>query len=407
MDPTDFTLLIGTLRALCLVLTASAVMCTGTGLFHTATARRGRARALGHPLVALVAAGGVLALAAIGQWGVTHSVLAAAFAPTEDGWRRVSVVGFDASIAMDAAASLQRWAALCVATLVPVSWIAAWRFDPSREASAVVASVVGTVAMSLPVLAACGGIVWMADTMIAHDPAEAMWNAWHILEASKWAVAGIAAVGLMAATPVVMHAASQGNVVSARTHQLSQALLLVGLAAWSTSRFAGEDLARGPMTSLERGEGAWRQPAPQRALPPVLNPTLELPIASHCSEIPFSPSQHQVLSLELGQTESAAAAVSAWDELPEDDRTPVLVAAVDRRAKNHVYEPALVKAQALGVTRVAIVTLQEDEQQSLTFGTLRAQSPCVLGWLPIGQALQLSSDGSRWTTLAYAASHPH
>lgn len=407
MDPTDFTLLIGTLRALCLVLTAGAVVCTGVGLFHTATARGGRARVLGHPLVALVAAASVVALAAIGQWGVTHSVLDAAFAPTEEGWRRVSVVGFDASIAMNAAASLQRWAALCVATLIPVSWIAAWRFDPSRESSAVLASVVGTVAMTLPVLAGCVGVVWMADTMIADGPAAAMWSAWHILEASKWAVAGIAAVGLMAATPLVMHAASRGNVVNARTHQLSQALLLVGLAAWSTSRFAGEDLARGPMASLERGEGAWRRPAPQRALPAVLNPTLELPIASHCSEVPFNPAQHQILSLELGTTESSDATLSAWDKLPADDRTPVLVAAVDRRAQNHVYEPALLRAQALGVTRVAIVTLQEDEQQSLTFGTLQAQSPCVLGWLPIEQALRLSSDGSRWTTLAYAASHPH
>ncbi|MBV1861206.1 MAG: hypothetical protein KUG77_22505, partial [Nannocystaceae bacterium] len=288
-----------------------------------------------------------------------------------------------------------------------LSWVAVWRFDPSREPSAVVASLVGTVALSLPVLAACGGILWMTGTMIGHEPAQAIWHAWHILEASKWAVAGIAALGLMAATPVVMHTASKGNVVSARTHQLSQALLLVGLAAWSTSRFASEDLARGPMASLERGEGAWRRSAPERALPPVLDPTLELPIASHCAEVPFNPSQHQILPLELGPMASAAAAVSSWDALPADDRTPVLVAAVDRRARRRVYELALRRAQALGVEQVAIVTLQEDEQHSLTFGTLRAQSPCVLGWLSIDHALRLSSEGSRWTTLAYAASHAH
>ncbi len=407
MDPTDFTILLCTLKTLCLLLTAAALVCAGVGLLYTATARTGWPRVLGHPLLVLVAAGGVVALAALGQWGVTHTLLDATFAPTDDGWRRVRVVGLDPSIAMDAAASLQRWAAICVATLVPVSWIAAWRFDPSREVSAVVASVVGTLAASLPVLAACGGVVWMADTVIGHDPAESMWGAWHILEASKWAVAGIAAVGLMAATPVVMHAASKGNVVSPRTLQLSQALLLVGLAAWSTSRFASEDLARGPMASLERGEGAWRRPTPQRALPPVLDPTVQLPIASHCTEVPFDPSQHRVLPLELGATESPVASVSAWDELPQDDRTPILVAAVDRRAQASIYQPAVLRAQALGATQVAIVTLQQDEEQSLTLGTLRAQSPCVLGWLSIGHALRLSSEGSRWTTLAYAASHPH
>lgn len=407
MDPTDFTLLLGTLQTLCLLLTAAAIVSTGVGLLYTAGHRTGWPRVLGHPLIALVAAGGVVALAALGQWGITHTVLDTGFAPTDDGWRRVGLVALDPSIAMDASASLQRWSALCVATLVPVSWIAAWRFDPAREVSAVVASVVGAVALSLPVLAACGGVLWMADTMIGHEPSDAMWSAWHALEASKWAVAGIAAVGLMAATPVVVHAASKGNVVSPRTLQLSQALLLVGLAAWSTSRFASEDLARGPMASLERGEGAWRRPAHERALPPVLDPTVQLPIASHCAEVPFNAAQHRVLPLELGAMESAAASLSTWNELPEDYRTPILVAAIDRRAQAHVYEPALVKAQALGVTQVAIVTRQEDEQHSLTLGTLRAQSPCVLGQISIGHALRLSSEGSRWTTLAYAASHPH
>ncbi len=402
MDPADFTLLTGTLEVLCVALTAAAILCVCVGLLSAAGARTGWARVLGHPLVALVAAGGVVALAAVGQWGVTHTLLDAGFAPTDDGWRRVSIVRLDPSIAMHAAASLQRWAALCVVLLVPVSWVAAWRFDPSREASAVVASVAATVAMSLPVLAGCAGIAWMAETMLTQDPATATWSAWHILEASKWAVAGIAAVGLMAATPVVMHAASKGNVVSARTHQVSQALLLIGLAAWSTSRFAGEDLARGPMTLLERGEGA---SGPQRVLPPVLNPDLQLPTASHCAEFPVDPARQRVLPIELGQREPPSAAMSSWDTMSTGDRTPVLVAAIDRRATALVYEPVLLKAQALGVTQVAIVTLREDARPSLTLGTLRSQSPCVLGRIAIEDALRLSSQGSRWTTLAYAASH--
>lgn len=403
MNPSDFSLLLGTLRILCLLLTITAVVSSGLGLLYTARGRTGWPRVLGHPLVSLVAASAVVALAAIGQWGITHTVLDATFAPTDDGWRRVSLVAIDPTVAMDAAATLQRWAALCVAVLVPVAWLTAWRFDPSREPSAVVASVVGTVALSLPVLAGCGGVLWMADAMIGRDPSVAIWETWHILEAAKWAVAGLAAVGLMAATPVVMHAASKGNVVSPRTHQLSQAMLLVGLAAWSTSRFASEDLARGPMASLERGDGAWRQPTPLRALPPIADPTLQLPTGSHCSEVPFKPSEHHVLRLERGR--SAPAFAPGWTELPDDTRPAVLVAAVDRRTESHVYEPALLEAQALGVERIAILTRQEDEQPSLTFGTLRAQSPCVLGWLDIGHALRLSSEGSRWTTLAYAATH--
>ncbi len=241
--------------------------------------------------------------------------------------------------------------------------------------------------------------------MIGREPSSAIWETWHLLEASKWAVAGLAAVGLMAATPVVMHAASKGNVVSARTHQLSQAVLLVGLAAWSTSRFASEDLARGPMASLERGDGAWRQPAPQRALPPVLDTTMQLPTGSQCSEVPFRPSEHQVLPLELGR--SGPPSAPGWASLRGDTRPLVVIAAVDRRTESHIYEPALLKAQALGAKRIAILTRQEDEQASLTFGTLHAQSPCVLGWLDMSHALRLSSEGSRWTTLAYAATHPH
>ena len=393
------------LQPLAIALTVVAVGATATGLLATAKGHANRLRVLGHPLFALIAAALLVAIAALGQWLISHAVIGSTFAPTDDGFRRVAGTHVDAAAAMASAAALQRTVALCVATLVPLSWFAAWRHDPTRERAAIGASVAGVFAMSLPILAGCGGVVWMADAMLATTPSEAVWTAWHTLEAAKWAVAGIAAVGLMAATPVVMHAASKGHVVSPRTSQLSQVVLLVGLAAWSTSRFANEDLVRGPMTSLDRGEGAWHRLADSRNLPQLAGMG-ELPTASRCTDEPIDPRRHRVLSLELDAI--GAATTPEWSAAPPDDhRETVLVAAVDRRAKPEVYQAALLRAQALGVRRIALVTVQDDAEQTLTLGTIHTQSPCVLGWISMGQALRLSSSGSRWTTLAYAASHPH
>lgn len=400
----EFALLSATLRALAITLTVVAVGATATGLLATAKGKATWLRVLGHPLLALISAALLVALAALDQWIISDAVLDSAFAPTDDGWRRVAGTSVDISAAMTSAATLQRTVAVCVAALVPLSWVAAWRYDPSRERLAVGASTAGVFAMSLPVLAGCGGVMWMADTMLETTPGEAVWTAWHALEASKWAVAGIAAVGLMAATPVVMHAASKGHVVNLRTTQLSQVVLLVGLAAWSTSRFANEDLLRGPMTSLDRGEGAWRRHPNSRTLPQFTG-SGELPTASRCTDDPIDPRRHRVLSLELDVLGTAA--LPQWSATPANDgRETVLVAAVDRRTTPEVYQPALLRAQALGVRRIALVTVQDDTEPTLTLGTIQTRSPCVLGWIPMRQALRLSSSGSRWTTLAYAASHP-
>lgn len=393
------------LQPIAVALTVATVATTAVGLGLTARGKATSLRALGHPLVALIAAAVLVALAAIGQWMISHAVIGSTFAPTDDGWRRVAGTQVDAAAAMTSIAGLQWTVALCVATLVPASWIAAWRHDPGRERAAVGGSIAATFAMSLPVIAGCCGVLWMADAMLGTHPSEAVWTAWHALEASKWAVAGIAAVGLMAATPVVMHAASKGHVVSPRTSQLSQVVLLVGLAAWSTSRFANEDLARGPMMSLDRGEGAWHRHADSRHLP-QFEGIAHLPTASRCTDDPIDPTRHRILALELDAF--GAASTPSWSPSADGDaRETVLVAAVDRRAKPEVYQPALLRAQALGVRRIALVTVQDDAEPTLTLGTIHTQSPCVLGWIPLSQALRLSASGSRWTTLAYAASHPH
>lgn len=397
----DFTAPTGSLEWLALLVAASAATSTVIGLCRPSTSR---SRALAHPLVPLIAASVLVALGAFGQWVITHTVIDRGFAPTLDGWRRVALADVDAGAAMVAAASLQRFIAMTVAAVVPVAWIAAWRHDPDRETSAVVASVAATFAMSLPVLAGCGGIVWLADTMTTLEPSEAVWPAWHALEASKWAVAGLAAVGLMAATPIVMHAASRGNVVGARTHQLSRVVLLVGLAAWSTSRFANEDLVRGPMASLERGESAWHN-LPEVGFPSTRGAAIQLPTGSRCVNDPVDASRQQLLPIELdAYTSGIPQSWPTQDDRAERER--VMVAAVDRRAPPSVYQPALLRAQALGVERIAVLTSRDDMEPSLTFGTIHSKAPCVLGWIGIDHALRLSASGSSWTTLAYAASHP-
>lgn len=405
MQPFDFDALTTGLTFACAAVALLAVSVTTIGLTLTATRSTSRARALGHPLVALIAAGLVVAAVAAGQWVITHTVLERGFAPTDDGWRRVALAQIDASIAMAATIELQRFGAGAIAVLVPLSWIAAWRHDPSRETSALVASVAATFALGLVILAGCGGILWMTDVMTANATSEAVWPAWHALEAGKWAVAGVAAVGLMSATPIVMHAAARGNAVSARTSQLAQVIFIVGLAAWSTSRFANEDLVRGPMASLERGESAWRRSAASQALSSPLVRGLDLPTASACSDEGVDPHRQRVLHLSLDG--GSAARTTDWPAEGElDSREPVLAAAIDRRAPPDAYTPWLVRAQALGVERIAILTVREDAETSLTLGEIRSTSPCVLGWIGMDHALQLSASSGQWTTLAYAASHP-
>ncbi|MCR9160897.1 MAG: hypothetical protein ACE37F_10720 [Nannocystaceae bacterium] len=401
----DFATLTSTTgQTLAIVLAAVAVGASAFGLLATSTGRARRAQALGHPLVALITAALLVAVGALGQWLISHAVIDATFAPVDDGLRRVAGTHVDATAAMTSIASLQRTVAICVAVLVPLSWVAAWRHELGREPAALGASVASVFALSLPVLAGCGGVMWMADAMLVRSSVPAaIWTAWHALEASKWAVAGTAAVGLMAATPIVMHAASTGHVVSPRTSQLCAVMLLVGLAAWSTSRFANEDLVRGPMTALDRGEGAQYRSTQGQELP-TLRGVGELPTASRCAEHAIDPQRHRALELVLDAVRTGT--VPQWRPSPPSDRREtVLVAAVDRRARPEVYEPALLRAQALGVERVALVTVRDDTEQTLTLGTIHTESPCVLGWMPLSQALRLSSSGSSWTTLAYAASH--
>ena len=397
--------MLSSLTVVTVALTALTLVCATAGLLLTAAGSASRARVLGHPLVVLVGAATVVGVAALGQWAVTHAVLGAGFSPTDDGWRRIASAHVDVELAIAAVASLQRTAAICVAVMIPCAWIAAWRFDPTRERSATVAAVAGTFALTLPVLAGCGGVLWMADTMLTVRSEAAIWPAWHALEASKWAVAGIAAVGLMAATPVVVHAASRGHVVSARSSQLAQVMLLVGLAAWSTSRFASEDLVRGPMTTLERGDGAWHQRTDSQGLRPLSSTILQPPTASQCATERVAPETQRVLWVEL-DTYGSPNGTRDWPRTPEEaGPNPVLVATIDRRASRAIYEPVLLRAQRLGVQRIAIVTTLDDVEPSLTLGSLHSQSPCVLGWIGMDHALRLSSAGSRWTTLAYAASH--
>lgn len=401
MPTSDLSPLVGFIAAACLALTVVAVVANLVGLVAVHRGNRGRVHMLAHPLVLLCAGAGVMAFAAAGQWSITHGLLDAAFVPTDIGWRRAAVVSVDPAAAMLDAAGLQRWVAGCIAALVPMSWLAAWRFDPSRERSATVASVAAALAMSLPVLAGCVGVFAVTDTMQGAAASDAVWASWHTLEAAKWAVAGLAAVALMAVTPIVMHAAARGNAVSPRTMQLSTVVLLVGLAAWSTSRFANEDLLRGPMASFDRDADPWHILPESRGLPPIDDPTLQLPIGATCVET-VDPRRQQALPLVVrfgGGTHDAA-----WS--PDDDgRERVVVALIDRRTEAEHYQRELRDAKRLGATRIAVLTARHDHEPSLTLGTLESTRPCVMGWIDIDAALQLSYEDGRWTTVAFAASH--
>ncbi len=358
---------------------------------------------LGHPLVALVGAAVVTALAGAAQWWITHAIMAGAFAPAPDGWTRVASVGVDLGPALDALARVQTVAATCVGILVGLSWVCACLHDRGAQRSSRVASGASVLALSVPVLAACGGVHWIATAMLEPSAEGAIWSGWHALEASKWMVAGLAATALMAATPIVVHAASRGHVVGRRLYQLAQAMLLVGLAAWSTSRFANEDLVRGPMSALSRGRAPWRADARARALPPMQSWAVQLPVAARCSEVGVESSGLHVLPLQLDAGGHEQLGPNSWPDALHGEG--VVAAAIDRRAPGAAFIDALVRAQALGATRVAVVTTRSDAEVSLTFGTVHTQLPCVLGWIGMDHALSLAADGGRWNTLAYAAGH--
>ncbi len=385
------------------LLTVLAVAGAICGLVAVRTGRARHLAVMAHPLVALAAAAGVVAIAAAGQWWITHTVLGNAFAPTANGWARVSAIDIDIATALAALTRVQTTAAGCVGVLVGLSWICVLLYDPRAERSARVASGAAVVAVSLPVLAACLGVQMTSEAMLEPSAGAAMWSAWHALEASKWLVAGLAATGLMAATPIVVHAASRGHVVGPRLYQLAQAILLVGLAAWSTSRFASEDLVRGPMAALSRGQAPWRADARTRAVPTMNAWAMQLPAAARCSDVGMDRGSLHVLPLQLGAHGTEHAGPSSWSAAPEGD--VVVAAAIDRRAPAKVFTNALVHAQSLGATHVAVVTMRVDEETSLTLGTLRSDMPCVLGWIGMAHALRLASDGGRWNTLAYAAAH--
>ncbi len=356
---------------------------------------------LAHPRVLLYGAGGLAMSTAAVQWWTTHRLLRAGFTPTDTGWARIPGLDVATDNALTSLVHIQSVAAVCVGLLVPLACLAAWRCSPDAHRPIRLAQLAAAVAIGLPVVAGSAGVVWVCDLLVATPAADAVWTAWHGLEAAKWAVVGVGAFGMMAATPVVVHAASQGHVVSTKTMQRAQAMLLIGLAAWSTSRFATEDLSRGPLAQLESGRAAWTTPdALARRLEQHAT-TVTLPTAPACAEEQLDVAQHAVLPLSLDASGFALHDTDAWQQTGAGEL--VVAGVVDRGAPADAYLPYLERARALGATRVAVLSERVRAEATLTFGELRSASPCVVGWLPLDKAARMSAEPIRWTTVAFHA----
>lgn len=356
---------------------------------------------LARPRVLLYGGGTLALMTAAVQWWTTHQLLRAGFTQSDVGWTRIPGLDVATGATIASLVHVQSVAAVCVALLVPLACVAAWRHGPDAPRPIRLARLAAAVAIGLPVVAGSAGVAWVCALLETTTAADAFWQAWHGLEAAKWAVVGVAAFGMMAATPVVVHAASQGYVVSSKTMQRAQALLLVGLAAWSTSRFATEDIARGPLAALESGRPAW-------STPDALARTLEqhatavtLPTAPQCAEEQLDPNRYSVLPLSLDVEGFVLHDVDAWQE---PVRKEIVVAGVvDRGTPAEAYRTHLEQARALGATRVAVLSERVRAEPTLTFGELRSATPCVVGWLPLDQAVRMSADPIRWTTVAFHA----
>ncbi len=377
----------------------------------------------GHPLsrlaspYGLLIAAGVLTLTAgAAQWWFTRRLIASAYVAVEGGWVKQVSLSPTGSLASTSSllGELQSIAAGCVALLVPLSWVGAWTESRRHGRSGQAASLAAAVALSVPVLVGSLGVRWVVTQMAQPANAEPLWAAWHAIEAAKWAVAGGTACVLMAATPIVVHAASLGRVVSTRSYRLAQVLLLTGLAAWSTSRFASEDLVRGPIAQLSTGSSARRSAPVASGVAEPSTGLLDLPTAAQCSELPLDLRAQQPLPLTIDEDgRRYDGAGRPWWRDPGTDaqpmldpnRSPVLVAAIDRRTKSEAFRPYLRAARRRGVRRIAVLTRLWDRETSLTLGELSSPQRCVMGWVELDSALVLAADPVRWSTVAYHAAH--
>lgn len=368
----------------------------------------------------------VVGIAAGAQWTATYALVEGLFAPTDEGWLRLQ--GADSTHTAAGVAlivSTQHAAAIAVAALVPFAWLGVWLHRPQDPSPTRVAALAAAIALSAPVLAGCAGIYHSTHSLLSGEASfqalsgrssldatsaldALIASTWHGVELWKWGISGVAAVMLLACTPIVVRAASRGFVVSARTYQGAQVVLLVGLAAWSTSRFATEDLLRGPIARLEVGQHATRDESRVLSLPNTSD--FQLPTATECVDELYESSEQPrlLLALDVRGEPQQPQDTMWWTEQssPEPvDPATVLIAVVDRRTPAALFEPFFIDARNRGVHKVALVTRRQHTERSLTLGELRSDSLCIMGQVDMARALMLANSQVRWSTIAYQGSH--
>ncbi len=365
---------------------------------------------------------------AIGTAIVVRELLSRAFELGDAGL--VRIVGSDLvptalASRLDTLLGLQALTAVGLLALVPTVILAAWREANGSSLLGRVAPVVATAAIALPVAAAAIATLAVLDAMILPtctsaacldgrdaDVGAAVWAAWNAAEVGRWAIVGLAAMGLMAATPIVMEAAARGHVVDRRRYLAAQALFVVGFGAWALTRLLAEDVARGPIDRIAHGELATDASAGTGLDASDLD-TIDLPRGAWCHVDEIDARSEVAVPLVLTHSlegrwgNDRLLGVDAWvararaSLATDQDRPAVLVAALDMRITSREFGPYLRAAEELGIEELAIVTFTDERQRTLTLGDVYTRRPCVLVRTDLRRARQYTLPGVWWGSLSH------
>ena len=387
---------------------------TAVGVLHPLAGRVRALRRLDSPRTAVLSVAGVFAIMAAGTYAGVRAIVDRSFEATELGLVRGPTT--DAAAFADAIAGivgLQAVAAICLLALVPAAVLGAWRRASGSSMLGRTAPAVAALAIGLPVAAGGLSFLWVLDTMLsARGYADVAWESWHAVEFARWAVLGVGATALMAATPIVVEAASRGHVIGRRAYAATQVILVVGFGAWTLTRFLAEDVRRGPMTTLAEGDlDGLQGPAGTGVAPENLH-TIDLPRGAWCDVDEVDPTTEVAVPLALTHSlegrygEDRFLGVASWRSHAKqtlalsDDRTPLLVAAIDRRVAAKAFDDYLATARELGIEDLAILTFTDDRHRTLTLGEVYTRRPCVLVRTTIDEARSYKSMDMWWGSVS-------
>jgi hypothetical protein len=233
------------------------------------------------------------------------------------------------------------------------------------------------------------------------------------VELGRWVILGLGAMGLMAATPIVVEAAARGHVVGRRSYVIAQVIFLFGFGSWALTRFCAEDVARGPVERIAQGDVASLYGPAATGIDADDLDTLDLPRGPWCHIDEIDPATELPVplvlthSLEGRHGSERFLGVRSWVALAErtlasaGDRRPVLAAALDMRITATEFGPYLQAASDLGIRELAIVTFTDDRQRSLTVGEVYTRRPCVLVRTDLEHAHGYTLPGVWWGSLSH------